>query len=431
MKLTKWAALAAVAVLTAGPALAELNFPSLSYRTGPYAAGGIPFADGYADYFTLLNARDGGIGGVMTRVPECETAYDTTRGVECYEQLRGDSPLVLQPLSTGITYQLIPRVTADKIPLHTMGYGRTSAADGTSFEWVFNYPGTYWDAASIIVKYLIDENGGSLEGKTIALVYHNSAYGKEPIRTLEVLAEKHGFTFTTIAVDHPGQEQKSQWLQIRRERPDYVLMWGWGVMNQVAITEASNVGFPMENFIGVWWSGAEPDVLPAGAGADGYKSINFTGVGTDYPFYADLRQHVIDAGKGAGDGSSVGTVQYNRGIYAAMLAAEAARTAQEIHGVADITPAQMRDGMEALNIDEARLAELGMTGFGPAVQVTCANHRGPAVGQMQQWNAAEQKWVQLTDWIAADESVVQPLIAEDAAAFRAESGIEPRVCPAS
>ena len=85
---------------------------------------------------------------------ECETAYDTTRGVECYEQVRGTNPLVIQPLSTGITYQIIPRVTEDGIPLHTMGYGRTSAADGTTFEWVFNYPGTYWDAASIIVKYL-------------------------------------------------------------------------------------------------------------------------------------------------------------------------------------------------------------------------------------------------------------------------------------
>jgi branched-chain amino acid transport system substrate-binding protein len=431
MKLGSLAALAFATALTAGPALADLNFPSLSYRTGPYGPSGAPFADGYADYFTLLNERDGGIGGVKTVVTECETAYDTTRGVECYEQVRGQDPLVIQPLSTGITYQLIPRVTEDKIPMHSMGYGRTSSADGTTFEWVFNYPGTYWDAASIIVKYLLEENGGSLDGKKITLLYHNSAYGKEPIRTLEVLAEKHGFTFAAIPVDSPGQEQKSQWLQIRRERPDYVLMWGWGVMNSVAVTEAANIGFPMDRVIGVWWSGAEPDVLPAGAGADGYKAINFTGVGTDFPFYEDLKKHVIDAGKGAGDGSSVGTVQYNRGIFAAMLAAEAARKAQELAGTPDITPAQMRDGMEALTIDAARLEELGMTGFGPEITVTCANHRGPGVGLMTQWDAEAKTWVKLTDFIAADEDVIQPLIDEDAAAFRAETGVEPRDCPAS
>ena len=101
-------------------------------------------------------------------------------------------------------------MTADEIPLHTMGYGRTSAADGTTFEWVFNYPGTYWDAASIIVKYLLDENGGSLEGKKIALLYHNSAYGKEPIRTLEELAKKHGFTFSTDRGRQPRARSRSR-----------------------------------------------------------------------------------------------------------------------------------------------------------------------------------------------------------------------------
>ena len=78
MKL-KMTTLALGAALAAGPAMAELVFPSLSYRTGPYAANGIPFADGYADYFTLLNERDGGIGGEPIRMIECETGYNTER----------------------------------------------------------------------------------------------------------------------------------------------------------------------------------------------------------------------------------------------------------------------------------------------------------------------------------------------------------------
>ena len=77
--------LAAAAIAVATPAAADLVFPSLSYRTGPYAPNGIPFADGYADYFTLVNERDGGIGGEKARVLECETGYNTEKGVECYE----------------------------------------------------------------------------------------------------------------------------------------------------------------------------------------------------------------------------------------------------------------------------------------------------------------------------------------------------------
>lgn len=423
----KLATMAFAGLMAAGPAMAELVIPDLHYRTGPYAAGGIPFSDGYQDYFNLLNARDGGIGGEEIRIIGCETAYNTERGVECYESTKGEGALVYQPLSTGITYQLIPRATADGIPLHTMGYGRTSAANGEVFEWVFNYPGNYWDSASVIINYLLSQNDGSLEGQSITLLYHNSAYGREPIRTLEVLAEQNGFELSLLPVDHPGQEQGNQWLTIRRERPDYVIMWGWGVMNQVAIQEAVNIRYPMDQFIGNWWAGAEHDATPAGEGADGYLSLNMNGVG-DLPVLEEIQEHVHAAGNAAGEGNNVGTVLYIRGMYAAMLAAEAIRTAQEIHGVSEITAAMMRDGMEALNITEERMEELGMPGVGPAFEVTCANHGGPGMGRIQQWNAADQQWVTVTDFIAPDGSVTQPLIEEDSLAFAEESGIELRDC---
>ncbi|MBV0913744.1 ABC transporter substrate-binding protein [Anianabacter salinae] len=422
----KLAALALGAVMAAAPALAELVVPSLSYRTGPYAANGIPFADGYHDYFKLLNARDGGIGGEMVRVIECETGYNTEKGVECYESTKGEGSLVYAPLSTGITYQLIPKASADGIPVHSMGYGRTSAKNGEVFEWVFNYPANYWDGASIAVKHLIDENGGSLEGKKIALVYHNSAYGKEPIRTLEELSAKHGFELALLPVDHPGQEQKSQWLQIRRDRPDYVLMWGWGVMNQVAIQEASNIRFPMENFIGIWWSGSENDVMPVGAGAEGYKALNMHLPGDDFPLYDELKTHVYDAGNATGAGDQTGSVLYNRGLYNALIISEGIRKAQEIHGVTDITPAQLRDGFEQLTISEERMTELGLPNFGPAIEASCENHGGQGLGIVQQWNAADQSWVQITDYIESDKEVINALVQEDSLAYAQESGIELR-----
>ncbi len=424
MKLKTLAAMALAGTLAAGPALAELVIPDLSYRTGPYAAGGTPFSDGYQDYFNMLNARDGGVGDEMFRIVECETGYNTEKGVECYESTKGEGALVYQPLSTGITYQLIPKATADGIPIHTMGYGRTSAANGEVFNWVFNYPANYWDAASVMVNYLLDENGGSLDGKNIALVYHNSAYGKEPIRTLENLSAQYGFELTQLAVDHPGQEQKSQWLQIRRERPDYVLMWGWGVMNQVAVQEAANIGFPMENFIGNWWAGAEHDVIPAGDAANGYKSLNMNRIDASLPVFDDIRTLVHDAGNAAGDGSNIGTVLYTRGMYAAMLAAEAVATAQGIHSVTAITPAMMRDGMEALDITAARMEELGMADIGPEFSVSCQDHGGSGLGIVQQWDASAGAWVALTDYIAPDDAVTLPLIMEDSAAFAAENNIE-------
>ncbi len=425
MKL-KLATATAAAILAAAPAMADLVFPDLSYRTGPYAANGIPFSDGYQDYLTLLNERDGGIGGEKITINECETGYNTEKGVECYESTKGEGSLVYQPLSTGITYQLIPKVSADGIPMHTMGYGRTSAKNGRVFKWVFNYPANYWDGASHAVTHILNENDGDISDKTIALVYHNSAYGKEPIRTLEKLSEKHGYDLTLLPVDHPGQEQKSQWLQIRREKPDYVIMWGWGVMNQVAIQEAVNIRFPMENFIGIWWSGSENDVKPAGKAADGYKALTFHNLGSDYPVYDDIQEYVVDRGKAAGAGDQIGTVLYNRGMYAAMLATEAAKTAQEIHDTSAITAEQMRDGMENLEMTEEKMAAIGLPNFGPEFTVTCENHGGNGMGAVAQWDAEAEEWSLITDYFQSDQEILQPLIEEDSMQYAEENDIELR-----
>jgi branched-chain amino acid transport system substrate-binding protein len=426
MKITRLIAKIAVAVTVAMPVHAQdLHFPTMHYRTGPFAANGIPFADGFQDYLTLINERDGGIGGLPIRMTECETAYNTERGVECYQSIRDDDPLIVHPLSTGITYQLIPRTMEDRIPMHTIGYGRTSVINGEVFNWTFNYPGTHPDGASVIINYLLDENDGSLEGKKIVMLYHNSAFGREPLPTLERLSELYDFELLNIAVDSPGQEQGSQWLQIRRERPDYVLMWGWGVMNTVAIQEAANIRFNMNNFIGVYWSGSEQDVLPAGEGAHGYRSLAMHGTGRDYPIYEDIQKYVVDAGLAAGQGDQIGTVLYSRGLYDAMLAVEAARTAQEIHGVAQINSVMMRDGMANLVITEERMEELGLPNFAPAFEVTCQNHGGTGQAMIQEWDANAQKWNLLTDWIMPDRELIMEMVMEDSQAFAAENNITP------
>ena len=422
----KLLAAAASSIAMATPVLADLVLPWMSYRTGPYAVAGIPLADGYADYLTLLNERDGGIGGVPVRLLECETGYNTEKGVECYESTKAEGSLVYHPLSTGITYQLIPKVTADGIALHSMGYGRTSAANGKIFSNIFNYPANYWTAASAGVNYLLNENSGSLDGKHIALLYHNSAYGKEPIRTLEELSKKHKFELTLIPVDHPGQEQKSQWLQIRRERPDYVIMWGFGVMNQVAIQEAANVRFPMENFIGIWWSGSENDVIPAGDAADGYKALALHAPGMDFPLFDDMKKHVYDKGMAAGAGDQTGTILYNRGMFQAILAAEAVKVAQKMSGKADITAAEMRVGMENLKVDQAMFSNLGLPNFAPNLSVSCNNHGGAGLVAVQQWDAKAKTWSLVSDFKPTDMDVINMLIDEDSSAYAKENNITPK-----
>lgn len=426
------AALAAVSLMGLGAAVAqdEQFVPMLVYRTGPYAPNGIPTANGWVDYLKMINARDGGINGVKLAWEECDTAYNNDKGVECYERLKSETAATVMPLSTGITYALIDRASADSIPLVTSGYGRTSASFGPVFPYVFTVPITYWAGADVMIQYIAEQEGGyeQLSGKKIVLVYHDSAYGKEPIATLEKLSADHGFQLELIPVAHPGLEQKAAWLRIGRQiRPDWTVMWGWGVMNSTAVKEAAAVGYPMDRFIGIWWSGAEPDVVPAGDAAVGYKSLNFSGVGTEYQAIQDILTHVHDADNGTGPREEVGQVLYNRGVFMMAMLVEAIRAAQAIHGEQVLTGEQIRDGWESLDLTEENLAELGLANFTAPVKTSCQDHEGSGKAFLQQWNGSE--WERVTDWYTPNRDFLVPMYEEDAMAYAAEKGLEPRECP--
>jgi branched-chain amino acid transport system substrate-binding protein len=417
------------AALTA-PALAqnEQFIPALVYRTGAYAPNGVPFANGIADYYNLINERDGGINGVKITFEECEFGYATDRGIECYERLKKKGPTgasYVNPFSTGVTHALTEKAPIDKIPLISMGYGRSESRDGPVFHWNFPLLGTYWTAADIILQHIAKKEGGfdKLKGKKIALVYHDSPYGKEPIALLQKRGQMHGFEVMLLPVTHPGVEQKATWLQIRQNRPAYVLLWGWGVMNSTAIKEAVAVGYPREQMYGVWWSGAEPDVRPAEAGAKGYHSAALQHTAGQFKLHEDLKKHLYDKNKGSAKWEETGEVLYVRGLINAMLGVEAIRTAQAKFGNKPMTGEQVRWGLENLNLTEARLKELGFEGVLAPLKVSCADHEGTRMGRIQTWDG--NNWKLTSDWYTSDDSVIAPMVKEAAASYAAEKKVTP------
>ena len=438
MKSCKLAVFGAAMLASAlsGPAAAQAKeqfVPMSYYWVGPYAASGSGIAGGAIDYLAMLNERDGGINGVKFTWETCETEYNNARGVECYERLKNKGPTgatLVHPLSTGITYSLIEKGTADKIPIVSVGYGRTDAADGRVFPYVFPLVTTYWSQNTAKIKFIGMKEGGmdKLKGKKIVNLYHDSAYGKETIPVLDVQAKKYGFEVTHIAVPHPGNEQQSQWLQIRQIKPDWVILRGWGVMNPTALKAAQRAGYPREKMIGVWWAGAEEDTIPAGDAAKGYIAAGFNVSGTNYPVVKEIQKYVYAKGKGGmEDKSRIGSVYYNRGVVFSIITAEAVRTAQEKYGKGKpMTGEQIRWGLENLKIDEARLKQIGATGFMQALQVSCMDHEGGGAVKFQQWDG--KQWKVITDWVSSDQTIVRPMIEASAAQYAKEKGITPRDC---
>ena len=400
-------AIAATTYVSTSYAEDSIYIPSLSYRTGAFAGAGTPIANGFADYFNMLNERDGGIGGAKLVVEECETGYKADKGVECYEATKGKGAVAYNPYSTGITLQLIPKAPVDEIPVLSMGYGLSAAAVGEKFPWTFNYPASYWSQMSSILKY-IDSNGG-LKGKKIGFIYLDVGYGREPIPLLDQLAPKLGFEWVGFPVAGKDmQNQAATWLNVRKERPDWMIAWSFGAMTPTAVKEAAKIRYPMDKFIGNWWSGGHADLEPVGADGKGYKAANFSGVGTDFPALQDVIKHVVDAGKSQANKDDIGKVNYNRGLFNAVIMAEAIRVAQEKSGKKAITGKEMRLGLEGFNLSEARLKEIGLEGFTAPVAGSCADHEGGGSIFIQEWDGAD--WKRTSDLIAPMTDVVQPLL---------------------
>jgi branched-chain amino acid transport system substrate-binding protein len=415
-------------VATAG----EQFIPLLVYREGAQRFFGIPGADGVIAYLTLLNERDGGINGVTLVWEECETVYDVPRGVECYERLKAQGPTraaAFMLFATPLAYALTERATQDKIPLLTPGIGRSDAADGRVFPYVFNPPTNYWSQNTAKLRFIGQRAGGleQLKGRKIAHVYIDNDYGRETLPLLDRQAAQYDFAVQHLAVQPPGLDQKATWLRVKVAQPDWVILRSAGVMTTTALKEAAQVGFPRDKMVGPHGTCTEQEMVPAGEAAIGFICATWHGTGRNFPLIQDMLTYVYARGKGAGPERDVGTGPWIRGMLRGLLTAEAMRTAMRHFGNQPLTGAQVQWGLEHLTLTPASLKEMGAEGLLPPLTLSCRDHEGGGGVKFQQWDG--KQWTVLTDWMAPDQALVRPLVEASAAKYAQEKGITPRDCP--
>ncbi len=322
--------LAAVGV-TAFAQAKEQFFPGLPYRTGPYAPNGVPWANGYADYLKLVNAR-GGINGVkiILRRVRNRLRHRPRRGVlrapEGQAWRRHGVPAAVHRHHLRADRKGPRRQDpADHRRLWPQRERRTALV----FKWNFPLAGTYWLAADALIQHHRQEGRrpGQAQGQE-----DRAGLPRQPVsarnrsRCCRSAQACTASTLQLLPVTAPGVEQKATWLQVRQAKPDYVLLWGWGVMNSTALKEAQATGYPREKMYGVWWSGAEPDVKDVGEGAKGYNAVTMQhGAEPQSKVVKDILKNVHDKGQGTGPKDEVGQVLYMRGAMSAMLAVEGVR----------------------------------------------------------------------------------------------------------
>ncbi len=338
-------AFAALSLLAAGSALAQtkpIKVGAALDFTKVYTFLTAEYSQGQRDYISLLNAR-GGIKGTPVELETVDTGNEPQRGIEAYERFKNEGAVLTDFLSTPVSRAIVPRALADGMNVITAFHGRSDAADGTVFPTIFPMTPAYWSQATAIVKYIGDKEGNNLKGKKIVLVHIDSPFGKEPIPVFQKLAEQLGYTFSDIGYPSPGNEQSAQWTQVRRDRPDWVVLWGAGGGQPNSVREALRNGISPNKIVSVIWLSETDMGIVGPEQAKGISRFEGVASGKDVPVIKAIETEVIAKGKGAGDAAKVGSSYYNIGVATMALFAEGAKLALEKEG-APLTPAEVEKG---------------------------------------------------------------------------------------
>ncbi|MGH7210486.1 MAG: ABC transporter substrate-binding protein, partial [Acetobacteraceae bacterium] len=259
-------------------------------RTGPTQLVGNTLCPAIMHYKDLIN-KNGGVGGFQIVINESDNQYQVPPAIEEYQREKQQGSVSIMLYGTPQTEALAPRLDADKIPGTCPGFGPASAANGARLPYVFPVAATYWSQAAAGVHFIKERLGGDLHGKKLAYLYYDNPAGHEPMPVLDKLQKMEGFELRNFAVPPPGIEVSAQALSISQQyRPDFVIMHLFGRSPSVAIKALRGVGYPLSKVVGLVWASAEADIEAAGGwgAAQGYHTMQFAGVGDDYP----IRQQI-------------------------------------------------------------------------------------------------------------------------------------------
>jgi len=367
-------------------------------RTGATQTVGVFLCPGYHDYINLVNSK-GGVDGHKIRALEIDHEYKVPQGMEAYERHKKEGAVIISLYGTPHTQALTAKLTEDRIPGTSPGFGTAAAADGTRFPYIFPIAATYWSQAAAAVDFAKKQLGGSLKGKKIAFLFYDNPAGREPLPVLEDLAKVEGFEMRTFAVPPPGVEMGAQVLDIaQRFRADFVIAHLFGRSPSVSMKELKRVGYPLRKVVSFVWGSAEADVEAAGgwAAAEGYNTMQFAGVGSDYPVLNEIREMYKKQGKEPPK-EMASTVYYNRGVFIAAIHVEAVRNALKAKPDGKITGADVKAGFE-------RIKGFTLGGMVPPLEITPSDHEGG--GWVQIFQVKGGKFVKVTEWFKAYPEVI-------------------------
>ncbi|MDN3649938.1 ABC transporter substrate-binding protein [Reinekea marina] len=241
--------------------------------TGPFATAGQLVAPALTDFTMMVNDA-GGIGGKPMKIEVEDSGYVPKNALANFERARASGPLHgYFGDSTGFMELVGPSLTGENAVMMMSTSFASSLADPAKRPYQFMAGPSYQDQVEILLKDIASKGG-----KTVALIYSDSEFGRDPIPHARKVCESLGIKIVLEEVTKTaGADIESHVTKLAQANPEYAILQGYvtGVWPQL-IGAARAFGLPTQ-FMGTFW-GMEKVVADkvtdqAGPFLDGYQGV--------------------------------------------------------------------------------------------------------------------------------------------------------------
>jgi branched-chain amino acid transport system substrate-binding protein len=241
--------------------------------TGVFAFAGVGLHQGLGDYCEWRNAN-GGVAGRKLRYIGEDSAYKMDQAMSVFKKIMGaHRPPVFYGDSTAWAKASAAEVSQLGTTLTSSPSFASDLADPVKAPYYFMAGPTYEAMIEIQLEFINSQ--AKAGGKpSVALVYSDTEFGRDPIEGAKKHAQKLGIPLVQEIVTKPGAvDVSAEVSKLRRARPDYVIFHGY-VLAPIPefIKQMKEAGMNVTS-MGTIWSMDKTTVDAMGAAGEGWMGV--------------------------------------------------------------------------------------------------------------------------------------------------------------
>jgi branched-chain amino acid transport system substrate-binding protein len=241
--------------------------------SGVFAFAGVGLNAGLNDYCEWRNTK-GGIAGRKVRYISEDSGYKVDQSVAIFKKIMAsDKPPVFYGDSTGWAKSIAPEVSSLGTVLTCSPSFSSDLADPVKVPYYFMAGPTYAAMLEILIEY-VERNTRGATKPSLALVYSDTEFGRDPIAAAKAKAQKAGIPIALEIVTKPGAvDVSAEMIKMRRAKPDYVIFHGYVLAPIPEFIKQMREAGLTSQCMGTIWSMDKSTLDNMGAAGDGFLGV--------------------------------------------------------------------------------------------------------------------------------------------------------------